>query len=363
MNRSWGSSRPRRSLLASGANHWAGRTKAAIAFRSTRNAPSPWGRFIPRLAFLLSAIVLSGSAFAQGPNRGPSAFDPDWSVPAAKHLLNAANHVRGKQWAEAVQIYQKVIEQFGNRVAVLPADESGVAPAGEFVLYVDDRWYCHQAIAKLPPEARAIYRKRVDAVAERWFRQGQKERDLSLLRRVVDQAFCSSWGDDALELLGDLAFQDGRFGEARAAYGRIVADRPGDPATLVHPDPSVDLARVAAKKLLCRAASGDDPPGLADLSELRTRYPGSSGELAGRPAPMSTSSAQRLNLDQLGPSREPDNRWPTFGGSFQPPESFPSRSTSARCSGESISKRSRSLRCRHSTPRGRHGRRTGQHRA
>jgi cellulose synthase operon protein C len=280
-------------------------------------------RLVPALGLLLAAGVLLGSAvaqfaqFPQGPNRGPSSFDPDWSVPASKHLLNAANHVRGKQWAEAIQMYQKVIEQFANRVAALPAEQPVTAGSNDFVLYVDDRWYCHRAIAKLPPEARAIYRKRADAVAERWFRQGQSQRDLTSLRRVVDQAFCSSWGDDALELLGDLAFQDGRFGEAAAAYGRIVADHPDDPSTLVHPDPSVDLARVAAKKLLCRAAAGENPPGPADLDDLRTRYPGATGDLAGRTGAYFDIVKQALESDQLGPSREPDNRWPTFAGSTQ----------------------------------------------
>ena len=78
--------------------------------------------------------------------------------------------------------------------------------------------------------------------------EGRTNRDTELLRRVVDLAFCSSWGDDALELLGDLAFQDGRFGEALAMYRKLVPDRPDDTFSLVHPDPSVDLAKVAAKK-------------------------------------------------------------------------------------------------------------------
>ena len=195
--------------------------------------------------------------------------------------------------------------------------------ASDFVLYVDDRWYCHRAIANLPPEAREIYRKRVDGVAERWFRQGASQRDLTSLRRVVDQAFCSSWGDDALELLGDLAFQDGRFGEALAAYGRLVADHPEDPFILVHPDPSVDLARVAAKKLLCRAAAGENPPGPADLNEFRARYPGATGYLAGRNGAYAEILAESLESDQLGPAHEPDNRWPTFAGSFQRHEDRP----------------------------------------
>ena len=43
---------------------------------------------------------------------------------------------------------------------------------------------------------------------------------------MVDEAFCSGFGDDWLELLGDLAFQDARYGEAAAAYRRRVADVP-----------------------------------------------------------------------------------------------------------------------------------------
>ena len=213
--------------------------------------------------------------------------------------------------------YQKVIEQFGNKVTALPQDEPGADRSGDFTLYVDDRWYCHRVIAKLPPEAREIYQKRVDALAERRFRQGAKDRDPVSLRRVVDQAFCSNWGDDALELLGDLALQDGRFGEAQAAYGRLVGDAGDDPLTLVHPDPSVDLARVAAKKLLCRALSGQNPPGPADLKDYAVRYAGAAGDLAGRTGVYAEILAESLRTDHLVPAAELDNRWPTFAGSFQ----------------------------------------------
>src|SRR5262249_39722756 len=143
------------------------------------------------------------------------------------------------------------------------------------------------------------------------------QRDLGSLRRVVDLAFCSSWGDDALELLGDLAFQDGRFGEAQAMYGRLVADRPDDPFVLVHPDPSVDLARVAAKKLLCRAAEGETPPGQADIDAFARRYPAAAGSLAGREGPYAQTIALALSADHLTPPSQPDSRWPTFAGSLR----------------------------------------------
>ena len=195
--------------------------------------------------------------------------------------------------------------------------------------------------------------KRVDGMAERWFQQGKSRRDLTLLRRVVDQAFCSSWGDDALELLGDLAFQDGRFGEARAAYGRIVADHPEDPFTLVHPDPSVDLARVAAKKLLCRAAAGENPPGPADLNELRRALSRRDRRLAGpNRAYAEIVAAGAWTRTGCGPAREPDNRWPTFAGSFQRTQARPGAD---RRGLDAVASRSRegvvSSRRRGSTPR------------
>jgi outer membrane protein assembly factor BamB/tetratricopeptide (TPR) repeat protein len=253
-------------------------------------------------------------AWAQVPVRTATRFYPDFSDTADALLRNAASHARDGQWAEAVDIYQRVVQQFGDKVAKLPKDDPTGDPTGESVLFVDLRQFCQRRLAALPAEARALYRARVDGQAERWYRQGASDRDRGLLRRIVDQAFCSSWGDDALDLLGDLAFQDGRFDEALSMYRQLVPDRPQDQAGLVHPDPSVELARVAAKKLLCRAALGEEPPTAADLAAFDRAYPGAAGKLAGRDGPYLQIITQALGGDRLAPTAEPDGRWPTFAG-------------------------------------------------
>ena len=287
-------------------------------------------------------VLLGGCecARAQQPARNSSNFYPDSSDDAEKQLQNAASHARDRQWSEAVQMYQQIIDKYGEKVARLPKDEPGVDASGEFVLYVDDRRICHRALARLPAEARAIYRNRVDSLAERWFHDGASRRDAASLRRVVNQAFCSSFGDDALELLGDLAFQNGRFGEALAYYRRLVADDPADAFALVHPDPSVDLARVAAKKLLCRSASGEGPPTEAQLEEFARLYPAAAGSLAGRDGNYAEIVALALAADHLAPPSLPDDRWPTFAGSLRRTKVVPRRSTSARPNGASSSRRS-----------------------
>ncbi len=287
-----------------------------IKFRPSRNNRCGTGWFLAPWLLMGFLGLFVGSARSQLTNRSPSKFYPDSSDPAEKVLRNAAGHARDKQWSEAVDLYQRVIDQFGGKVAKVPKDDSGPDRSGDYVLFVDARRFCHHALAQLPPEAREIYRNRLDAVAERWFRQGSSSHDETALRRVIDQAFCCSWGDDAIDLLGDMAFQDGRFGEAIGLYRLLVADRSDDPYALVHPDPTVDLAKVAAKKLLCRAALGENMPTRADLDELDRRYPGASGALAGRTGPYVTIVAEALADDHLAPpSSQPDNRWPTFAGS------------------------------------------------
>ncbi|MHB1557868.1 MAG: outer membrane protein assembly factor BamB family protein, partial [Isosphaeraceae bacterium] len=282
---------------------------------------APAGRISRTIAWLLVALMAIATldwrpvpAVAQGPSRNASNFKPDDSEDALIQLRNAANQARDGQWSEAVDLYQRVIDRYAGKVVKVPRDQPGADPTDSSQLFVDARRYCHRLIAGLPAEARVAYRNRMDQLAGRWYREGAAARDPRQLRRVVDQAFCSAWGDDALELLGDLAFQEGRFAEALGDYSQLVPDHADDPALLIHPDPSVDLARVAAKRWLCRAGMGH-PPARADLDAFAKAHPGAKGTLAGRTGPYAEILAQAVARDRLELPSEPDGRWPTFAGS------------------------------------------------
>lgn len=261
------------------------------------------------------ALIATPAVRGQVPDGATGAkFHPDSSYTAEALLRSAEGHAREQQWAETVAIYQRVIAEHGGTMARVPKGDPETDPTGESQLWVDARRQCQRRLAALPADALAIYRNRVDAEAERWYRQGADQRDRALLRRVVEEAFCSSWGDDALDLLGDLAFQDGQFAEALSAYRRLVPEPPGLQADLVHPDPSVDRARVAAKILLCREALGVDPPGPADLKAFETAFPNATGPFAGRRGLLAKSVAAALKFDHLTLPVQPDGRWPTFAG-------------------------------------------------
>lgn len=287
-------------------------TRSRLDRRERATAPS---RFVG--ALLISAVA-TAPALAQAPARSASKFYPDSSEAAEALLRNAANHAGSGQWAEAAAIYQRIIDQYGRKVARLPR-EAGAAPDAarrddDFTLYVDLRAFCQRTLAALPPEALAAYRARRDSQAERWYKDGKENRDVAALRRVVDEAFCTSWGDDALELLGDLAFQDGRFAEAAAMYRRLAPDAPGAPDDFAHPDPSVDLPRVEAKKVLALAAMGS-PTAAAEAEAFAKRRGDVTGSLAGRKGPLAETLAAALKSDALAPPPRNDARWPTFGGS------------------------------------------------
>ena len=236
----------------------------------------------------------------------------DTSHTADALLRSAQNHGRAGDYAEAIEIYQRLTQQYGDKVVEVVSD----APNAETLLSINARRESQRQIAAMPAEARALYQARVDAQAELWYRQGLEQRDRALLRRLVDQLFCSSWGDDALDLLGDLAFQAGDFDEALEAYRQLLPRQEMGGAGLVHPDPSVDLVRVAAKQLLCRAAIGEHPPTDQELAAFAQANPAESTSFAGRRGPIASDLASAVRQDHLGPPAQADGRWPTFAGSF-----------------------------------------------
>ena len=186
-------------------------------------------------------LMLPSFGLAQGLPPDFLKFYPDFSD-TADAPRNASGHVRDRQGAEAIaDIYRRVIQQYGDKVAKLPKDDPTADPTGESVLYVDLRHPCLlPALAALLPDVRYLPRPGRCAGGTLVQARGRRAATVRCCVGMLEHAYCSSWGDDALELLGDLAFQDGRFDEALSLYRQLVPDREADRAGLVYPDPSVD---------------------------------------------------------------------------------------------------------------------------
>lgn len=282
------------------------------------DAPHLFARFRRlRVSFLVILILSSlslGSLPVEGAQRLPSTIHPETSSAAEALLKTAASHVHQQQWDSAVELYQRAIQQFPEALTLAEALNEGGREVDEGVeVFVNVSEYAQRRIALLPAEALQLYRNRIDGEARHLFEQGQDELNPILLRRVVDQFFSSSVGDDATELLADLAFQEGRFDEALELYRRLVPSSDAARASSIYPDPDIDIAKVAAKLILCTEALGQRT-GNSDLQEFTESYPDASGELAGRRGDYAEILASAVELDQLRLPAALDSRWPTFAG-------------------------------------------------
>jgi outer membrane protein assembly factor BamB len=206
----------------------------------------------------------------------------------ARRLEAADKLAADQKWTEALAEYQHILDEAGDDLVPM-----GPSPARQAV---QARWLCHLRIAALPADVRRLYRSRVDEQAKKWLEQGTATRDPRLLRRVLDESFCSGPSAQALDLLGDLAFERGRFDDAEywwrtlAGPGMSKDDkqppallpRPS-PFLLVFPDPPKDLAaRARAKQLLARLFRGERSSVAAELKAFRAQYGQARGHLAGR---------------------------------------------------------------------------------
>jgi outer membrane protein assembly factor BamB/tetratricopeptide (TPR) repeat protein len=232
---------------------------------------------------------------------------------AVQRLQSARKYVRDQQYAEAVDEYQRLLEEARDKLAPLSAEH-----------FVQVRLLCHADLAALPPEGLRLYRNRVDPQAQKWLEQGSAQRDMALLRRVVDEAFCSRAGDRALDLLGDLAFERARFEEAERWWRYLARPAPEVLAKqakvgldLLFPDPEIAPARSRAKQLLARLFQGEPQVSTERLQEelraFRQLHADAAGHLAGREGKYA-DILQALLAEPPRVPLPPGEIWTTFAG-------------------------------------------------
>ena len=252
-----------------------------------------------RLASAVLLLLAVWPVVLSGAEPSPAVI-PGESRPTATRLREAQRNLVAKKWAEGVALLTSIIEGGDRELVPLKDGRS-----------VQARLLCHLELARLPAEALALYRKNIDASARKALELALRGPEAALLARLVDEAFCSRSTPPALDRLGDLAFERGRFAEAEA-WWRLLAPLSSDrDDTLAYPGPPAALAeRVRAKQLLARLFAGQT--GFEnDLARFRKDHPKAEGELAGRKGKYA-DILEAVAKQRHAPSRAGD--WPTFAG-------------------------------------------------
>ena len=329
------------------------------------------------MAWVAAAGLLGGgwrsTAWAQF-STGPVELSGSVSLESADstvraHLERARAYVSDGQWDEAVETLRQVMENHGGKMIAL-------APAR----YVNLADYCHVQLASLPEEALALYRQRVDQLAEQWYEEGLARRNPARLAEVVDKMFCSSWGDDALLALGEIELEKSNYGAARRCWGRLIeippgripaarfvtargqVDLPAELATLLdkwyaiessdsgqfyqlrtddvlpdsvavtlvrfwkdqqvplsrlaYPGTTLNVADIRARLILVSIMEGLLKQAREELRAFEQLYPGAEGRLAGRNVKYAEALAALVSAAESWPEVAPTRDWPTFAGAF-----------------------------------------------
>jgi hypothetical protein len=253
----------------------------------------------------------------------------------ASRLEQARTLAADKNWDEAVDIWRELAADGTERLVDLGD--------GRFVTL---RTYCHLQIASLPAEGLAVYRQRVDTLAEQWYRDGISGRDHRLLSRVVDELFCSTCGDDALLALGELALERADYLTTRRRWEQIsplLRDPLGRPVWialrgidldrhwpqverrwkerashaqwLAYPDTTIGLADVRARLVLTSIRAGDLVRAALELEMFRRLHSEARGRLGGQEGPYVAALERLLATAGQWPGEARDTSWPTFAGS------------------------------------------------
>lgn len=233
------------------------------------------------------------ASFAQGRNFREAVLLRTEAI-AVRRLESARQHLKAGQWEEAVPLLRQAADQHGDTWV----------PVGDG-RYLPVQVCSEMLLSTLPAEALADYRKRIDPQARRWFEEATATRDEDLLTKLVRQAFVSSYGDDALWLLGELAFERGHISRARSFWSRLLpppAPPMGDdwPLVAAYPDSRFDVAQVRARLVLCSIFDGDLLRAQRELVEFGDRHSDARGTLAGKNGILGQILAEALSEVRAG---------------------------------------------------------------
>jgi outer membrane protein assembly factor BamB len=257
-----------------------------------------------RCALLLSLLLLRP---ARGDETASIVLNGE-SRTTALRLGEARKRIDEKKWDEAVEALQAILNGAGDDLVPVSPTHS-----------IQARRLCQIQLASLLPQTLRTYRQRYETQASKKLAQARASHDTEALRRLIDETFLTRAAEKAIDELGDLAFERGRFDEAEE-WWRLLAPLPDNRREqvnqgfqLVYPDLSLDPARLQAKQLLARLFAGPDAAWPEELEQFARRHSKAEGTLAGRTGRYS-DLLRALADERRKQGIAPEADWTTFGG-------------------------------------------------
>lgn len=269
---------------------------------------------IQRQVIIRNGVVFTGQAVAD-----PSAetvYVPD-SGRAVEQLRLADRLVGQKEWGKAAEVYQEVVDQFGDRVLPVPPAEGA-----QTTRYVTVTRRVEAQIAAFPPEGLAAYRSRYEAGAREMLKaslgDGETLPSGTGLNDVVERYFATSAGLEAGVRLADMRLENGEFAGALELLQRLLATHPDvdlrevKPARDAGAAAGFDRPALLARTVLAAGWAGNKDASDAARKELTEKFASARGYFGGREVVLSEAVAgMTIAVPSVG-ARLPD--WVMPGG-------------------------------------------------
>ncbi|MBT4865934.1 MAG: PQQ-binding-like beta-propeller repeat protein [Planctomycetaceae bacterium] len=236
----------------------------------------------------------------------------DTDIAVTKKLKTAEDYLAAQQWEAAIEVLGGIID-----------GQSDTLVAASTGRYVSAGAYSHLLLSRLPADALALYRRKTDPQARQWFENGRQTRDASLLRRVLKFAYVGSYGDDALSLLGEWAWERGEIDTARRYWKQLSPADEQSPASLRFPDPQLGRADVLARLMLCNLAEGNFGRAERQRARIHRQFPDATGTLAGRTGRLADIAGALLGEAKGWTLPAPDTTAQTFAGTMSRQQILP----------------------------------------
>ena len=258
--------------------------------------------------------------------------------PVRARLQSVQTLLEQHDWEAAIDSLRALGDESGGQLVGLDP------PDARFQRFVPLSERLHSMLCSLPEDqsmALTVYRQRVDLLARTWYERGVQQHDRQLLTRLVRELFSSSWGDNAVLALGDLALERGEPDLARSYWRRLhrslnaeaaaeiraVATStastsvgegeslPGDSAgPPVYPDSEIPLPEVRARMLLATLLEGTWARAADQYQKFCSAHPQAEGPLGGRHVLYVEALGELLQQARQWPIPPTSPDWLTFAG-------------------------------------------------
>ena len=221
------------------------------------------------------------------------------SALALEKFALAQRMERLKEWNKSADLYQEILEKYGDRVVPSQTDKDN-----KIYQYTSVTKGVQDQLARWPQEGRDVYRARYDAPAAAMVEQSRRD-DLITLNQVFSKYFITDAAKNAGLRLIELNSERGEF---------LAAAEKGDRLLERHPTIAPERPAVLFRTAMAYHLAGDDARARQRLSELKKQHPDAAGVVRGKEVVLAAALEQELKAPVQAIVGGSADAYPMYGG-------------------------------------------------